>query len=206
NDVLTSVAARLLYGPRYRCFDDTIASRRLSWRPRGEVDPLVEACLDPDYPLVVVILDGIRAAQANPVEADLVAQLVTALRDGLRDAEGRPYRDDAAFFRHGVFIVSPHHAQIRAIQKELAARRAWRATKSRHGCCGRGTCSPSASEAPGFATSHFTKGLFTSSAVNARRHVGPVSRRIFSAMRRFVGASTAKWLAPGTSKNCTFGF
>ncbi len=29
NDVLTSVAAQLLYGPRYRCFDDTIAARRL---------------------------------------------------------------------------------------------------------------------------------------------------------------------------------
>jgi hypothetical protein len=77
---------------------------------------------------VVVILDGIRAAQANPVEADLVAQLVVALRDGPRGPHGRPYAEDAAFFRHGVFVVSPHHAQIRAIQRELAARRQWQAT------------------------------------------------------------------------------
>jgi len=85
----------------------------------------VRACLDPEYPLVLVILDGPRAAQANPVEADLVAQFVVALRDGLRDETGRPYADDATFFRHGVFIVSPHHAQIHAIQTELAARREW---------------------------------------------------------------------------------
>jgi hypothetical protein len=77
---------------------------------------------------VIVILDGPRAAQANPNEADLVAQLVTALRDGLRGPDGRSYADDTAFFRHAVFIVSPHHAQIRAIQRELTNRRQWQAT------------------------------------------------------------------------------
>jgi len=50
---------------------------------------------------------------------------VTALREGLRGPNGRPYADDATFFRHGVFIVSPHHAQIRAIQQDLAKRRTW---------------------------------------------------------------------------------
>jgi len=125
NDVLTGVAARLLYGPRYTCGTAAIAHRRLPFKPERDVDPLVRACLDPEYPLVLVILDGPRAAQANPVEADLVAQFVVALRDGLRDETGRPYADDATFFRHGVFIVSPHHAQIHAIQTELAARREW---------------------------------------------------------------------------------
>src|SRR5262249_59505882 len=43
------------------------------------------------------------------------------------DAGGKPYADAAAFFRHGVFVVSPHHAQIRAIQHELAKLRTWRA-------------------------------------------------------------------------------
>jgi hypothetical protein len=128
NDVLTGVAARLLYGPGYTCGTADVARRRLPFRPGRDIDPLVGACLDPDYPLVLVILDGPRAARANPVEADLVAQLVVALRAGLRDDRGRPYADDAAFFRHGVFIVSPHHAQIRAIHDELAARRAWGAT------------------------------------------------------------------------------
>src|SRR5439155_26526489 len=64
----------------------------------------------------------IRAARANPVEADLVAQLVTALREGM------PYRDDAGFFRDGVFVVSPHHAQIKSIQRELANLRRWTTT------------------------------------------------------------------------------
>jgi hypothetical protein len=128
NDVLTSFAAHLLYGPGYRCVNAVVAGRRLALRLGRQLDPLVKACLDPEYPLVVVILDGIRAAQANPVEADLVAQLVVALREGLRADDGRPYPDDAAFFRQGVFIVSPHHAQIRAIHRELTARRRWQAT------------------------------------------------------------------------------
>jgi hypothetical protein len=128
NDVLTGVAARLLYGPRYVPATPAIAARRLPFTPPRGTDDLVKACLDPDYPLTIVVLDGPRAAQANPIEADLVAQLVVALREGLRDGHGKPYRDDAAFFRHGVFVVSPHHAQVKAIQKELAARREWQAT------------------------------------------------------------------------------
>src|SRR5262249_19676262 len=37
NDVLTSVAAQLLYGPGYRCVDDAVAARRLNYRPRGVI-------------------------------------------------------------------------------------------------------------------------------------------------------------------------
>src|SRR5262249_36533757 len=128
NDVLTGFAARLLYGPGYVCGNAAIAARRLSFRPRRGLDEVLAACLDPDYPLVVVLLGGIRAMRANPIEADLAAQLVVALRDGLRDRDGKPYADDADFFRRGVFIVSPHHAQIRAIQSELASRRKWQTT------------------------------------------------------------------------------
>lgn len=122
NDVLTSVAAHLLYGSGYTCFSPEVAAQRLNWRAGRALDPLVSGCLDPRFPLVVVILDGIRAAQANPVEADLVAQLVTALRKGM------PYKTDAAFFQKGVFVVSPHHAQIQAIQRELVRQRTWTAT------------------------------------------------------------------------------
>lgn len=125
NDVLTSFAARLLYGPRYRCVDATVAARRLPFEPPRGMDEMVAACLDPNYPLVLVILEGIRAAQANPVEADLVAQLVAGLRSGLQNDRGRLYTSDAEFFRHGVFVVSPHHAQIRLIQRELAKLRTW---------------------------------------------------------------------------------
>lgn len=125
NDVLTSFAANLLYGPGYRCASPAIAARRLTFTPGRGVDAMVKCCLDPAYPLVVVLLDGIRASRANQLEADLVAQLVVAFRDGLRSSDGRPHADDAAFFRQGVFVVSPHHAQIQAIQNELAQLRHW---------------------------------------------------------------------------------
>jgi hypothetical protein len=128
NDVLTGFAARLLYGPGYRCASPEVAARRLPFRPGRDLDPLAQACLDPQFPLVVVLLDGLRAAQANPAEADLVAQLVTALRADLRGPGGKRYADDATFFRQGVFVVSPHHAQIRAIQRELAGQRRWQTT------------------------------------------------------------------------------
>jgi superfamily I DNA and/or RNA helicase len=127
NDVLTSFAARLLYGPGYRCVNRAVAARRLPFKPPRGCDPLVKAVLDPKYPLVVVTFAGVRAAQVNPVEADLVAQLVTALRDGLHGPDGKLYPDDTSFFRHGVFVVSPHHAQIQAIRQELNARRRWQA-------------------------------------------------------------------------------
>jgi hypothetical protein len=126
NDVLTSFAAALLYGPNYTCFDDRVRRRRLRYEPTEPAgDPLVTACLDPEHPLVVVILDGVQAAGANPVEAALVARLVTNLRNGLRGENGQPYTDDAAFFKDGVFVVSPHRAQNRAIRRELERLRAW---------------------------------------------------------------------------------
>jgi superfamily I DNA and/or RNA helicase len=125
NDVLTGMAARLLYGPGYVCGSPEVARRRLAIDLPADLDPLVAACLDPARPLVVVLIDGVRAARSNPVEADLVAQLVRALREGLRDSRGRVYTDDARFFREGVFVVSPHHAQIRAIRQELDRLRPW---------------------------------------------------------------------------------
>src|SRR5205823_5143818 len=45
NDVLTSFAAALLYGPQYRCFDKTVASRRLTMLQHGKLSPFVKACL-----------------------------------------------------------------------------------------------------------------------------------------------------------------
>jgi hypothetical protein len=126
NNVLTGFAARLLYGPGYVCGSEQVARRRLAFRPPAGLDPLAAACLDPHHPLVIVLIDGMRAARANPIEADLVAQLVAALREGLLDASGKPYKDDAAFFKQGVVVVSPHHAQIRAIRQELDSRRSWK--------------------------------------------------------------------------------
>jgi hypothetical protein len=125
NDVLTSFAAAFLYGQGYRCFDAAVAERRLRLRALASLSEFCRACLDPDYPLVVVVLEGVQAAGENPLEARLVADLVVALRDGLLDSEGQPYGEDARFFKDGLFIVSPHRAQIRAIRRELNSRRKW---------------------------------------------------------------------------------
>jgi hypothetical protein len=53
--------------------------------------------------------------------------MVAALRARLHDANRSVYAEDAEFFRHGVFVVSPHRAQNRAIRRELRRLRSWTA-------------------------------------------------------------------------------
>ena len=116
-DVLTG-AARLLYGSDYGCASPDVASRRLRLRRRR--DEITGACLAPDAPLVVVILKGVQATNANEVEAALVSRLAGALLEDMVDVA-----DDDAFWRERLLIVSPHHAQIRAIRRALAGDRDW---------------------------------------------------------------------------------
>ncbi|MBK8964138.1 MAG: AAA family ATPase [Candidatus Competibacteraceae bacterium] len=133
NATLCGFPARELYGEGYRPALPAVADRRIALAPvgegDGEIDPLVEWLLDPAYPLAVGLLEGVRAAQENRVEAALVARLADALRARLLDGAGAVYpagpSGDEAFWREGLFVVSPHHAQIEAIQQALAARRAW---------------------------------------------------------------------------------
>jgi len=125
NDVLTSFAAGLLYGGDYHPFDGEVASRRLALSAQRSFDPFVEACLDPACPLTIVILDGVWAARENQLEAELVAKLVNGLRSTLQADDGKLYASDDEFFRHGVFLVSPHRAQIRLIERELRRGRMW---------------------------------------------------------------------------------
>ncbi len=116
-DVLTK-ASHLLYGPRYVCASPEVAARRLALTPPP--DPFVAACLAPERPLVIVVTEGVQAARVNELEAGLVARLAVALRSGLPKVP-----DDETFWRERVFIVSPHHAQIHAIQLALAQARTW---------------------------------------------------------------------------------
>jgi hypothetical protein len=124
-----------LYSDAYRPANEVIATQRLvldapAHKPATTIERLTEFALDPAYPLVVCVSDGVRAAVENRVEASLVADLTAALRARMHNPrKGRPYRDgmkgDESFWKRGLFIVSPHHAQIRAIRRELAARREW---------------------------------------------------------------------------------
>src|SRR5262249_5706293 len=85
---------------------------------------------DPKYPLVIGVLDGVRATAENRVEAALVARAAVRLRQRLQAGARRRYPDtpegDAAFWREGLFVVCPHNVQIQAIERALCAARSWR--------------------------------------------------------------------------------
>ncbi len=126
--------AETLYGTGYAPATDAIARQRIALAPAppgGE--EWMEWVLDPAYPLVLCVLEGVRTTVENRVEAALVARLAGgALRgEAPRPGSGEPYPatedGDYRFWRHGLFIVSPHHAQIGAIKNSLAGGvRAWK--------------------------------------------------------------------------------
>jgi hypothetical protein len=53
--------------------------------------------------------------------------MVASLRDRLANGNGALHKDDEEFFRSGLFVVSPHRAQNRAIRRKLRALRGWSA-------------------------------------------------------------------------------
>jgi hypothetical protein len=126
---LCTYPAEQIYTPEYRSATPEIASRRLVLAKSTDRDELADVLVDPDYPLVIGVLDGIRAAAENRLEADLVARAVVRLRSRLQVGPHRRYPDsregDEAFWKDGLFVVSPHHVQIAAIRRALAAARAW---------------------------------------------------------------------------------
>jgi DNA replication ATP-dependent helicase/nuclease Dna2 len=117
NAVLNRFSADTLYGHCYGPANSQIASQRLRLGPGDHpLNPL----LDPDYPLVIAILEDVSASKENIVEAELVAQLCCQLRERMPKV-----LDDRTFWKEQLFVVSPHHLQIRAILAQLAARRHW---------------------------------------------------------------------------------
>lgn len=138
NATLSGFPADSLYGEGFRPATAAIAGHRLRLAPRpgGSPDPgeegrLLDWLLDPDWPLVVGILEKVRAAAENPLEAALTSLLALELRRRLvlpgddaplpETAEG-----DRDFWLRGLFIVIPHHVQIRAVRRCLAEAREWR--------------------------------------------------------------------------------
>lgn len=128
NETLCRYPREQIYVPEYASATEQIRDRRLSLAdgPGDWVDELV----DPEYPLVVCVLEGVQATAENVIEAGLVGDCATRLRKRLLDDDdGRPYPDnpngDDAFWKQGLFVVSPHHAQIRVINSALAERREW---------------------------------------------------------------------------------
>jgi len=124
NDVLNSLVSRLLYGDGYRPATDAISSQRLRYQAPNGCSELVNRCLDPNYPVVVVLADSPMATSENRLEAEIVRELVLALKDGLQTEEGNLYPDDQ-FFNDGVFIVCPHRAQNHLVKRLLKRGRDW---------------------------------------------------------------------------------
>jgi hypothetical protein len=129
NRTLCRFPAEQIYVAGYDSADPIIGSRRLGLLD-GDDDPLANAIIDPDFPLVVGVLEGVRATAENVVEAELVTRVTQSLRDRLFRADGRSYEDsesgDEDFWKYGLFIVSPHHAQINAVVRALSRARRWR--------------------------------------------------------------------------------
>lgn len=134
NHTLSRFPAETLYGTSYTPATDEIGNQRIGLAPptsQGESeDECLEWILNPAYPLVLCVLENVRTTLENPAEAALVAQITQRLRERLIDpGTGEPYPQtgdgDSLFWRRGLFIVSPHHAQIAAIQSHLARLRAW---------------------------------------------------------------------------------
>ncbi|WP_154663455.1 bifunctional RecB family nuclease/DEAD/DEAH box helicase [Neobacillus dielmonensis] len=122
NEVLCRYPASMIYGPNYTAFNASIANQKIQLANQPSLD-WVETIANPDYPLVVCVYDGIQESQANAMEAGWVAQLSKEFRYSLIDEHGNPYEDsgsgDREFWQKGLFIISPHHAQIREINRQL---------------------------------------------------------------------------------------
>jgi superfamily I DNA and/or RNA helicase len=117
NDRLCEYPRRSIYPPEYGPATPEIAARRLrlARRPEG----LVGMLTDPAWPLTMCVLEEVRATARNPVEAGLAAEVVVALRELVGVG------DDEEFRERSVFVVSPHHAQIRLLRRALEERREW---------------------------------------------------------------------------------
>lgn len=130
NATLSRFPAETIYPASYAPATPAISSRALALRPPSEDGAgdgnmgLLAFLLAPGHPLAVVVMEDVRATVENRPEAELVAGLAVLLRARLLDpSTERPYapteEGDRAFWRDGLEIVCPHHAQIHAVRQLL---------------------------------------------------------------------------------------
>ncbi|MEQ8221914.1 MAG: DEAD/DEAH box helicase [Candidatus Eremiobacterota bacterium] len=125
NETLCLYPALGIYGTDYTSVNKKVAGRKIYLHKKTS-DDFIKKVVDPKYPLVVCISDGITVGAENKAEADLVAYIACYLRENLCDKDTRtPYNTDEKFWKDGLFIVSPHHVQIRAIKAALSERRVY---------------------------------------------------------------------------------
>jgi DNA replication ATP-dependent helicase Dna2 len=134
NETLSLFPAETLYGRDYKPMNKEIGAQKLAFIPskisEEKEDEVCDWLIDPVFPLSIAVLEDVRAAVENFCEAELVAKLAFYLRANLlmpksKSTYPETEEGDREFWRRGLFIVSPHHAQIRAIKYELAKLRKW---------------------------------------------------------------------------------
>lgn len=143
NRSLTALS-QAIYGPRYLCANDEVASRSCSFDVRAALpsastvarllgtlgiseppalfnDPLpfLEATLG-EGSVSLVILDGPSASRENPLESALVGLCVEAMRLGTDRAT-----PDSRFWAEELFVIGPHNRQNDLTRDALSVMRAW---------------------------------------------------------------------------------
>lgn len=125
NSSLCSFPSQYIYGPKYHSYNSNIANRKALLSKKKFPSIILEHIMDPKYPLIVGVMDGVIAGAENTMEAKLVAEVVSEYRGCLLDSkDSRKYpksiSGDKEFWREGLFVVSPHHKQINRIKNELS--------------------------------------------------------------------------------------
>ena len=124
NTVLCKYPAQAIYGENYLSFGKRIGQSKIQLKTPINDKSIYDYILNPEFPLVVCVLDGVFSAVENVEEAKIIAELATRLRSNIMSPiTGTVYpkgaKGDEEFWREGLFIVSPHHLQIAAIKSEL---------------------------------------------------------------------------------------
>ncbi len=125
NSSLCIFPSEYIYGPKYHSYDNKIANRKALLSSKKFSSVIIEKILDPDYPLILGVMEGVIAGAENTMEAKLVAEVVREYRKYLLNSKGntiypKTSLGDKEFWREGLFIVSPHHKQVNRIKKELS--------------------------------------------------------------------------------------
>ncbi|MBA2937022.1 AAA family ATPase [Paenibacillus sp. CGMCC 1.16610] len=126
NETLCNYPASRIYGPAYTAFNQDIGSQQILLKAYGQRPEWIDHVLDPAYPLVLCVTENALEGQENVIEAGMVADLTYELRNHLEHSSGATFKDDEQgdqlFWQEGLFIISPHHAQIRAIRRKIEER------------------------------------------------------------------------------------
>lgn len=99
-----------------------------------QTDDLLRFILAPEHAMILCIFEDTDHVQENPYEAHLCTTITAALRTSLKqkdedfvvtDLYPETEDGDQKFWKNGLFIVSPHHVQIREIKRQLKEKRQW---------------------------------------------------------------------------------